>query len=141
MKKNIKIILFSCFIGTILACLFFLNIKEKAEAKTSDTLYVFQVGVFKQEQNAINLQKDFKYSRIIKDKDYYRVFLGCTIRHKEKLKKYFNNQGYNYFLKEMKVKEEILSIVGKYDELLNETSEENIELIIKSSLEGLPNEL
>ncbi len=141
LKKNLKIVLFSCLLGTLLATLFFLNIKEKAEAKNKNTLFVFQVGVFKNEQNAMNLSQQFPVTRILKDKDYYRVFIGATLTNKTLLKSYFDELKYNYYIKEIDVSEAILGKIGPFDELLKQAKEESYEAIIKNTLETLPDVL
>lgn len=141
LKKNLKIVLFSCLLGTLLATLFFLNIKEKAEAKNKNTLFVFQVGVFKNEQNAMNLSSQYPSARIIKDKDYYRVFIGATLTNKSLLKSYFDGLKYNYYVKEVDVSEEIIAKMSPFDELLRQAKEKNYAMIIKNTLENLPDVL
>lgn len=141
MKKNIKIIILSILIGATLALIFFLNVKEKAMAKNRNIIYAFQVGVFKQEQNALNLSKKYENIKVMKDSLYYRVFIGTTISNQEKLKNHFRNLQYNYYIKEIEVSNEIMEKITKFDELLNNSNEENIDIIIKNTLESLPNEL
>ena len=141
MKQNIKIIIFSCLIGATLAGIFFLGIKEKAEAKTKPVLYAFQVGVFKSLDNAENLKNNYMIAKVIKDHDYYRVFIGVTVNNKEVLRRIFESQGYNYYVKEMQVDEKLQEKIIKYDEFLIQTSEENRNVVIKNMLECLSYEL
>ncbi len=141
MKKNLKVILFSCVIGTVLATVFFLNIKEKAEAKNREIAYAFQVGVFKSEQNAENIKNNYSFAKVVKDSEYYRVFIGITSSNKETLEKIFENKGYNYYVKEISIPEETLNEIKKYDTLFAKTSEENKGFVIRNMLESLPDEL
>ena len=135
MKKFLKIILISSLIGTMLAAMFFFNIKDKAEAKNKTILYAFQVGVFKSLENADNFKTRFEASKIYKDNEYYRVFVGVTINNKEMLESIFNNLGYDYYIKELDKIENVEEIL-KYDELLKESNEENKMIIIKNMLES-----
>ena len=142
MKQSVKVILFSCLVGTILAGSFFLTVKNKAEAKTVPVVYAFQVGVFKSLQNAELFKNNYSNAKITKDKDdFYRVFIGVTIKNKDLFVNLFNKQQENYYLKEIQVAESIYDNLLKYDELLEKTSKESQDAIIKNMLECLPNEL
>ena len=140
MKKTLKIVLFSCLVGTLLAGTFFLSIKEKANAKNKPVLYAFQVGVFKNKDNANNFKNKYPTAKVFWDNEYYRVFIGMTSSNKELLEKVFNEQNYSYYIREMDATEEQLAIIQKYDALLKETNNENISLVLKNMLESLPNE-
>ena len=141
MKQNAKIILFSCLVGTILAGIFFLSIKDKAEAKSAPIVYVFQVGVFKNVDNASNLLHTYPLGRLIKDKEFYRVFIGVTSTNKEKMSSLFDSQGYDYYIKEIQVTDVVLETVKKYDEILVQASTDSQLTIINKMLESLPDEL
>ena len=85
MNSTLKVIFFSSFIGILLAFLFFTNIKEKAEAKNKPILYAFQVGVFKNKENADNYKLKFTTGKVLFDGDYYRVYVGVTTTNKDLL--------------------------------------------------------
>ncbi len=141
MKKTIKIVLFSSLLGIILAGLFFFNIKDKAEAKNKSVLYAFQVGVFKNKENASNYRNRFSLGKVIYDGEYYRIYIGVTVDNKELLSSLFSKENYSYYIKEIDASEEIIQEIKKYDELLIKSSEENRMLIIKNMLESYQNEL
>lgn len=141
MKKTLKIVLFSSLIGVVLAGLFFFNIKEKAEAKNKPILYAFQVGVFKNQENANNYKNRFSFSKVIYDGEYYRVFIGVTATNKELLSTIFDKENYSYYVKAIETSEEEQEEIKKYDELLLKSSEENRTLIIKNMLESFNYEL
>lgn len=141
MKQTLKIILFSSLIGTILAGLFFLNVKDKAEAKIAPTIKAFQVGVYKNENNATASLDNYSVAKIVKDNDFYRVFIGITVNNKELMENWFQKQGYNYYIKEIPVNEEIYNEIVKYDTLLLKTSEDTKEKVFAKMLESMPNEL
>ncbi len=139
MSKTIKIILFSAFIGTLLASLFFLNIKEKAEAKNKTILYAYQVGVFKNEENASTYKKRFPSGHIFWDGDYFRIYIGVTAKNKDLLNQIFSDV--NYYIKEIEVAESIYEEIEKYDELLKQSSEESKIAILDKMLESVQNAL
>ncbi len=141
MKKTLKIVLFSSLLGIVLAGLFFFNIKEKAEAKNKPILYAFQVGVFKNKENASNYRSRFTLGTVFYDGEYYRVYVGITVDNKELLSSIFDKEGYSYYIKELEVDEKIITEIKKYDELLIQSGEENRMLIIKNMLESYQNEL
>lgn len=141
MKQNAKIFVFSCLIGATLAGIFFLSIKDKAEAKSVPVIYAFQVGVFKNLSNAESYKNNYSYAKVIKDQDLYRVFIGVTLNNMDLLKSLFDKQGYNYYIKEIKVSDEMIDNITKYDKLLIQAVENNQNLLLKNMLESLPDEL
>lgn len=141
MKKTLKVVLFSSLLGVVLAGLFFFNIKDKAEAKNKPTIYAFQVGVFKNKENAANYKNRFPLGCIIHDGEYYRIFIGITVDNKELLSGLFDNANYSYYIKELETSEKIIEEIKKYDELLVQSQEENRMLILKNMLESYQNEL
>lgn len=141
MKQSLKVVLFSCLIGTIFAGLFFLTVKNKAEAKAVPSIYAFQVGVFKNQENAINTAKNYENAQIIEEEGLYRVYIGLTVNNQDVLKNYFDKLGYNYYIKEVQVEENIIENIKKYDALFLQTSEENQAMVIKSMLESYANGL
>lgn len=141
MKKTLKIVLFSSLLGVILAGLFFFNIKDKAEAKNKPILYAFQVGVFKNKENANNYRSRFSLGKVVYDGEYYRIYIGVTVNNKDLLASIFDKENYSYYIKELEANDTILNEIKKYDELLVKSSEENRLLVIKNMLESYQNEL
>jgi hypothetical protein len=137
MKKNIKIILLSSLLGAIFAGIFFLSIKEKTEAKNISYVYGFQIGVFKNLENANRLKENYSSAKIIKESDYYRVFIGFTVENKELFQDIFKND--EYYIKELIVNDELRNNIIKYDEVLKNSNEKM--LIINNMLELMPDEL
>ncbi len=141
MKQGLKVILFSSVVGTILAGLFFLSVKEKAEAKMLSTVYAYQVGVFKNKDNALATLSNYENAKIVLDNDLYRIFIGVTINAKDYLSAYFDELGYSYYIKEIELDENLKEDIKKYDDVLMKTNKESNQGIIKQMLESIPNEL
>lgn len=136
MKKTLKVVFFSSMLGVILAGLFFFNIKDKAEAKNKPFLYAFQVGVFKNRENANNYRMKFPLGKVVHDGEYYRVYIGITRNNKELISNIFDSENYSYYIKELETTEEMEEEIKKYDELLKNSSEENRMTILKNMLES-----
>ncbi len=141
MKKIIKVVLFSSFVGIVLASIFFFNIKEEADAKSTNILYAFQVGVFKNKENALNFQSSYIPSKLIYDGTYYRIYIGFTKENKDLLSSYFDQQNYSYYIKEIEFDHSVVDNISKYDTLLKNTTIQNYPNVIKSMIESVPNEL
>lgn len=139
MTKTLKIISFACLIGATLAAVFFFSIKETPMAKGKSTAYAFQVGVYSNEQNALNAKKNYNPVKIFKSADYYRLFVGITINNQELLKDYFSN--YDTYIKEIQITDEEAASLLKYDELLKQSKKENYNKIINNMLEVVNSDL
>lgn len=127
--------------GALLAGGFFWSIKDKAEAKTTPVLYAYQVGVFKNKENASIFQQNFEAAKIVKDQEIYRVFIGITISNKELLQTIFDSSLYTYYLKEIPVPLNVYEEVQKYDVILAHASLDNQKSIVRTMLGILPDEL
>lgn len=141
MKQNLKFIFFSCLVGAILAGVFFGSIKEKAEAKSTSMLSVFQVGVFKNKENAFLYQQNYEVAKVVKDQDVYRVFVGVTSSNQELLKSLFDSFGYTYYIKEMYISDSLCEAIQKYDIVLAQASSTSQMEILKTMLGMIPDEL
>jgi len=139
MKSYLKIILGALLVGSICAYLFYKNIVNEVDEVIylENKVYVFQVGVFKNKDNAINYEKNYLSKKIYYDEEYYRVFIGITSdkENKEKLKKIFANLNYSFYIKEYKSNENKITELNKYEILLKETN--NLEVINKINQEML----
>ncbi len=139
MNSTLKVIFFSSFIGILLAFLFFTNIKEKAEAKNKPILYAFQVGVFKNKENADNYKLKFTTGKVLFDGDYYRVYVGVTTTNKDLLASFFEQMDYHYYIKELEIPDGLYTEIEKYDLLLEQSEIENYPVILNKMLESVEN--
>lgn len=139
MKQYLKIILFSCIVGTALAGIFFIGIKDKTNAKNKTTVYLFQIGAFKNIDNANKIKEKYSYAKVVKNQDYYRVIVGATITHTDLLKYKFDNDNISYYIKEVNLDIDKFEEIEKYDVLLLKT--DDIDLVLSQVVEILPDEL
>ena len=122
MKKYIKILGVAIIIGGILAYFFYSDIKEEVEAisKKEEVIEVFQAGVYKDYDNAKNFASTLESSYIYKDEDYYRVIMAVCHHHEVKLKleMFYNENGINYYIKEMRVNKKLIEEITNYENIL-----------------------
>ncbi len=139
MKKILITIGISIVIGSIFAFVIFKNINEEVELviKEDNTVTFFQVGVFKNEDNAQNFMQNYNSSLIIKDNDYYRVIIAILTNEEAILKEqaFFDSLGIEYYLKKENISDQkFLNKLQEYEQLLISSSEETYNTINKNIL-------
>ena len=139
MKKILITIIGALSIGGIFAIVIYKNIDRdvKMAIKTEDTITFFQVGVFKQEENALNFMKKYNSAIIIKDNDYFRVIIAILTNDEAiiKEKAFFDSLGIEYYLKKENVNnEEFIKKLKEYEQLLIYSSDETYNTINKKIL-------
>lgn len=131
MKTYLKIILGAVVIGGVFAYFFYKDINASVRAITNkeNNLSIFQVGVFKSEENAINYQSNLPNSIIYQDDSgYYRVIVGVAYHeeNKVKLEGYFSNKGIEYYIKEIKVSDEFIEKLSNYETVIIKSDKEEV---------------
>lgn len=138
MKKNLIIILSALTLGALLTAFIFLKINLKLK-NTEKMITVFQVGVFKNEINALSEAK--KYNGIVhKDNQYYRVYIAAYQNEEiiNKMKNYYNANNTSYYLRKVKANEDYIKTLEKYEKLLQNSDDitiyPNLNRLIVSKL-------
>ena len=143
MKSYLKIIIGAILIGSLFAYLFYKDIFDSVEALTNKEyeISLFQFGVFKNYDNALNYQKNFASTIIYEDDEGYFRVIGGVAYHKEnvvKLEAYFTNKKYEYYIKKIKVTEDFTNMLTNYETIMIKTDkDEVIDNINNSMLELL----
>ena len=140
MKTYLKVVIGAVIIGGVFAYFFYKDISEEVIALTNKNYEVslFQVGVFKNQDNALNYQDNFESSIIYEDGDYYRVLVGIAYHeeNKVKLEAFLTNKGVDYYIKKVKMNEEFIKSLENYETVMLKTDkEEVINNINKAMLE------
>ena len=145
MKKNIIMIILAIASGVVFT-FFFLN-KGVFYAKEEYSVYAFQVGAFKDYDNAKNLTNNIPSSIIVNEDTLYKVYVGIykDIDLVNKMIVYFENKDINIYLKSIKVNKEFYNNIDKFEKVLNNTEESNVynktnQAILDLYLEGVINE-
>lgn len=131
MKKYLVVILLAIVSGSILAFFTFKNYTVDALSKRD--AYLFQVGVFKSEKNALKRTNSFSSSIMILENDYYHVYTHIFTNKSlaEIIKKYYDENDIKYYLKKIVIDENLYEEISEYQELLLDTND--IEKMNKSS--------
>ena len=142
MKTYTKVLIAAVICGFLVAFIFYKDIKNEVIAITNkeSNISLFQVGVFKIYDNAINYQENFTNSIIYKDNDLYRVIIGATYHNEAKIKleQFFTKQNIKYYIKEIKINEDIINEISNLELVLVKTDNtEVINSLNKSILDAL----
>lgn len=139
MKAYVKIFISAIFIGGIFAYFFYKDIKNDVIAITTkkNEISLFQVGVFKNLDNAKNFQSNFENSIIYEDNELYRVIIGLSYHEENKIKleSLFIEKGITYYLKTIKVNEKLIEELENYEVVIIKSNKEEVmESINKNML-------
>ena len=140
MKTYLKLILGAIVIGGLFAFLFYLDINKEVEAitKNENNLYLFQVGVFQNEDNALKYASNYKSRYIYQEDDLNRVLICITSteENKEKLTTYYKDNNYNFYIKKLIMKESISKELEANEIMLKKTDEkEAIDVLCQKQLD------
>lgn len=141
MRKFLISLLICVLIGCVCATIIYNGMKKDEKLAINNkevTIYLFQVGAFKNYKNVDTITKTLN-NYIVEEKDNtYFVYVGITKDKKniDKLREFFNKNVNNIYVKEKKVSNiNFLNHLKKYDSLLKETTNyETIKLINKEIL-------
>lgn len=142
MKPYIKVLIAAVIIGVLIAVFFYKDIKNKVIAITNNDseISLFQVGVFKVYDNALNFSESFENSLIYEDNGLYRVIIGAAYHNEAKIKleQYFTEQNITYYIKEIKMSDSFIEEITNFELILIKTeSFEVINSLNKSIMDAL----
>lgn len=142
MKKKILIILMAIAVGAVLA-LPTLSMASKDSSK-KENMFVLQLGIFKNYDNAFEKKQSVKGSIIYQNKDVYYVLAGISKEETSlyKIEEYLKKENISYYKKQMIISYDADNL-EKYNLLLQKTSDvETIKTLNEKVLkEVVKNEL
>ena len=123
MKKKILIILIAIAVGAVLA-LPTLSMASKESSK-KENMFVLQLGIFKNYDNAFEKKQSVKGSIIYQNKDVYYVLAGVSKEETGlyKIEEYLKKENISYYKKQMTICYDADNLV-KYNLLLQKTNDE-----------------
>ena len=123
MKKKILIILMAIAVGAVLA-LPTLSMASKDSSK-KENMFVLQLGIFKNYDNAFEKKQSVKGSIIYQNKDVYYVLAGVSKEETGlyKIEEYLKKENISYYKKQMTICYDADNLV-KYNLLLQKTNDE-----------------
>lgn len=141
MKKTILAILFATIIGFTFGFFFLKKLNTETITEVSNIksqVYAFQIGVYKNKDNAFKAATNNK-GIVIFDNDIYRVYIALLKDQTliNNLKNYYDSIGINYYLKAINVSNKTNNIIDNYEVLLNNCDSSNYSLIIDSMIKEI----
>ncbi len=135
MKRYLIIIVGAILVGGLLAYFTFnkLVLKPSDDSKTNAS--AFQVGVFSNYENAVKVA-DRNNGIVVPDDDLYRVYVAILKDNDaiEKVSKYYNEIGLNYYLKEITISKDFVIEIDDAEKLLKKSSTDTYNAINLSVL-------
>lgn len=122
MKKKILIILMAIAVGAVLA-LPTLSMSSKHSSK-KENMFVLQLGIFKNYDNAFEKKQSVKGSIIYQNNDVYYVLAGVSKEETGlyKIEEYLKKENISYYKKQMIISYDADNL-EKYNLLLQKTSD------------------
>jgi len=138
LKKIFISILLALVIGFTFGCIFLKKFNLSTATSNKLEVYAFQVGVYKNYDNALNVS-NLNNGVIINDNNNYRVYSAFLSNEDivNNLKQYYNANNINYYLKKIEVSNNTLEIINNYEILLKSASTDKYSMIIKEMMKEL----
>lgn len=141
MKKMLISIILAITCGFIFGMFFLKKFDQQSQIAVSNIntqAYAFQIGVFKNKENALNFAAA-NSGMVVNDKDLYRVY--TVILNNEsiinRVKNYYQTNNINFYLKAVNISNDATNTINNYEMLLEKTEDSNFELILKKLTEEL----
>ena len=131
MKKTFIYAITFIILGVVLGNYLEENPQAKSIFKEKDVYYFLQEGVYSSKDIMNENTKDIKNKAVIHDNDKYYVYVGISknLEIAEKIKKIYEKEGYQIFLKEMSVNsKEFSNNLDQFD-LLIKSSNTNDDIL------------
>ncbi len=132
MKKNIGTIVVCIAVGFLFGQFMFNQYHKEEQPNTvpviqqEEKLYFLQQGVYSNIENMKQKLTDFEYYIYTEQDGKYYVYVAITKskENMEKLKGYFNQKGYDIYVKEISVASTaFLEVLTQYEQLLSGTND------------------
>ena len=141
MKKTIIMIILALVVGFTFGFLFLKKFNTETITEVSNIksqVYAFQIGVYKNKDNALNSATTNK-GIVILDNDIYRVYIAILKDETliDNLKDYYDSLGINYYLKAINVSSKTNNIIDNYESLLNNCDSSNYSMVLDSMLKEI----
>lgn len=119
MKKKILVVV---IIGFIFASIIFLKYKKESEAiSNTETVYLLQIGAYKNNENVVKVTKTLPNYVILEEEGTTKIIIGIT-KDDNNIEKLSQNYE-TVYIKELQMEnKEFLDYLTKYDNLLNYTN-------------------
>ena len=112
----------------------------------SMTVTAFQLGVFNNEQSAIELKNRHEGAIVMREEDVYRVYFSLLTNDRviTRMESHLQAQGINYFLRQITIRDsDLIRAINNYERTMIEGSEAvlvSVNKLITSSFSGDAND-
>ncbi len=131
MKKGFVVFLIAVLIGGGIAYVIFNKVVIKGNNHEEEVVAkAFQIGAFTKYENALRIAER-NNGIVVSDKDIFRVYVALLYDDKviDKLSKYYEDIGLNYYIKDVLVDDDLLDSISSSEELLMNSNTESYSVI------------
>lgn len=137
--KKLRPVVLAVIIGCTCAFFLFKTVEKGTIAESDYNAVAIQIGVFMNPENAERMADTYG-GLVFKDEEVYRVYYSILKRDEniEFMTNYLSEKGINYYLKDIKVDDELLEKSTEYEKVMSST-EDDAKLTINKELLDLYN--
>lgn len=123
--KKLKPVLLAVVVGCTCAFYLFKNVEMKTVSKPKYNAVAIQIGVFKDAENAEAMSETYG-GAVFESDDLYRVYYSILNKDEniDFMTSYLNDQGINYYLKDILVSDDTLESMREYEMMMAKTNDE-----------------
>lgn len=124
--KKLKPVLLAVVVGCTCAFYLFKNVESKTLLETKYNAVAIQIGVFKDAENAEKMADTYG-GLVFEDDDLYRVYYSILNKDEniDFMTSYLTNRGINYFLKDLRLADDVLDDTREYEMLMMKTNDDS----------------
>lgn len=125
MKKKIYLLLFAFFLGGTMAYITYKKVKLYIPKQEVSSYQAYQVGVYKEYQNAVFKAQEAKGAIIVPQNDTYQVIVAIakSDRNKAKIEELLHRDNVSYYKKEITLNEEEKEVVEDYEVMMEQATD------------------
>ncbi len=136
MKKYIITVVAALSLGVFFSVYIFSNFSEEITntvSKEINKIFIFQLGIFENEENANTLKESLPSAIVCKEDDLYKVY-GAITKSSElisKIEKYYKENNINYIIKDYLLDNYEYEEVLSYENLMLQST--SMEVVFKTN--------
>ena len=136
MKKKFYLIIFAIFLGGVMALI---TINKFSFNQKTFIVSIYQLGVYKNYDNALAKARNAKGAIIVNNDDTYQVIgaIASSKTSKDKISLLLKNENLDYYEKEINLDAESKKTIDEYELLINKT--DDLEVLKKLNEQLLAN--
>lgn len=124
--KKLRPVFLAVVVGCSFAFILFKTVEVSTDKDDTHNAVAIQIGVFTDEENALAMTKSYG-GLVFRDDDLYRVYYSI-LNNDENISfmtGYLDEKGINYYLKNIRVEDDIIDKSYKYETMMKSTNKES----------------